>query len=101
MPQILQSPPRVMEASPYGTRASASSCGSSMGTQTGSGDGQCRLWDVTNGELLHELTPNGGVVRAIDADWAKMRAATGTYDGIVRIWDLERGVCTETFECNA
>ena len=61
---------------------------------TGSGYGDVRVWDLTTGTQLHQLSGHTGGVDAVAVTTLDGRpiAITGSYsDGTVRVWDLTTG----------
>jgi WD40 repeat protein len=48
-----------------------------------------KLWDVSNGRLLHDFPGHTAPVTSVSLSADGKRALTGCDDGIVRLWDIE------------
>jgi WD40 repeat protein/tetratricopeptide (TPR) repeat protein len=83
--QTIPFPPNVfgvtetLQISPDGRRAAV-----------GCSDGPVRVWDLSRGELLHELAA-GGNVSSSDLSRDGALLATGTQNGKVQVWNFNTG----------
>lgn len=63
---------------------------------TGSSDGNVRLWDVNQKELLSDLGSHRRRVQCVAADFKSQFALTGSSDGTMKLWDVSSSSCAET-----
>ena len=56
-----------------------------------SGNGFINIWNMTNGELLFQITGEFGVAKSLDFSPNNMLLASGSDDNLVRIWDAGNG----------
>ncbi|MBD2460341.1 hypothetical protein H6G89_04720 [Oscillatoria sp. FACHB-1407] len=65
---------------------------------TGEADGNIRLWNVADGQLLLTLESYSNLIWSISFHPNGSQLASSSTDHIVRIWDIETGQCIRTFE---
>lgn len=54
-------------------------------------DNTVRVWDASDGKLVHEMKGHANSVYSIDISPDGRLAVSGSWDGTVRLWDLEAG----------
>ncbi|KAH6989033.1 WD40-repeat-containing domain protein [Ilyonectria sp. MPI-CAGE-AT-0026] len=65
---------------------------------SGSSDWTVKLWSVSTGRCIRNLTGHTGTITGVDLaciddGW---RLASSSYDSTIRIWDTEKGTCVRT-----
>ena len=64
---------------------------------TGIRDKAIKLWNVSNGQLIHILTGHKGEVRAVAFSPNGQQIASGSQDGTVQLWNVSTGKVISTF----
>eukprot|EP00035_Acanthoeca_spectabilis_P024042 m.452064 g.452064 ORF g.452064 m.452064 type:complete len:345 (-) comp20262_c0_seq1:270-1304(-) len=64
---------------------------------TSSGDGTCRLWDVSTGSTISEFAGHKGDVMFVSIGANPNIFVSGACDGMAKVWDLRDGKCKQTF----
>lgn len=64
---------------------------------TGIRDNAIKLWNVSNGKLIHILTGHGGEVRTVAFSPDGKQIASGSRDGTVKLWNVSTGILISTF----
>jgi len=64
----------------------------------GGGDGFIYFWNVEDGELIHQVSDQFGVVNSLDFSPDNSMLVSGTDDNIVRIWDVDSATVINTLE---
>ncbi|WP_334747473.1 WD40 repeat domain-containing protein [Nostoc sp.] len=64
---------------------------------TGIRDNAIKLWNVSNGQLIHTLTGQKGEVRAVAFSPNGQQIASGSQDGTVHLWNVSTGKVISIF----
>ena len=64
----------------------------------GGGDGFIYIWNVVDGELIHQISDQFGVVNSLDFSPDDSMLVSGTDDNIVRIWSVDSASVVKSLE---
>ena len=83
------------------THGEGGSAGGASQLLSASGDGTCRLWDVTRGQTVLSLLGHQADVTGlrVPSECGGRLACSSSLDGTARVWDLRSGGCVRVFEC--
>jgi F-box and WD-40 domain protein CDC4 len=65
---------------------------------SGSYDSTVRVWKISTGETLHQLTGHTSKVYSVILDHERNRCISGSMDTMVKVWSLETGQCLINLE---
>jgi hypothetical protein len=66
---------------------------------SGSFDNAIKVWDVSRGGCVRELSGHEGFINSLIA-LPDGRLASGSSDKTIKLWNLETGECEKTFSCS-
>lgn len=65
-----------------------------------SGDKLIKVWNITDGTLLHTL--EGHVTTVLKVSWATLgsQLLSASADGLIKIWNYKKSICVNTLEAH-